>query len=335
MANYGLSARVLHHLALSSAAMCEAQFDIECAIEKPIKDCSGRHVFVSGLARSGTTILMRSIFGTGDFATLTYRDMPFVMAPNLWSRLQSKSSRYVAAAERAHGDGIVVDADSPEALEEVFWRVFLGDQYLNSSEGLLPHSIPADVIDSFRKYVALIVKKADGTRYLSKNNNNILRIDGLFEAFPNAQVIIPFRHPNSQAQSLFKQHQMFSQNDDAFTHKYMAWLAHHEFGRGHRPFAFPEVNLAGQDPSTLPYWMTLWGGVYGNLISKYGDDKRVRFVCYETLSTDARAWNTLVEWLSLPVESASEFRAGAGTHPDDDVPTKLMQLFARLKEAGN
>ena len=45
------------------------------------------HVFVSGMARSGTTILLNAIYETDEFAALTYQDMPFILSPNIWSKL--------------------------------------------------------------------------------------------------------------------------------------------------------------------------------------------------------------------------------------------------------
>ena len=40
------------------------------------------------------------------------------------------SRRDIAKTERAHGDDVLVDADSPESFDEVFWRIFTGDEYL-------------------------------------------------------------------------------------------------------------------------------------------------------------------------------------------------------------
>ena len=53
---------------------------------------------------------------------LSYADMPFVLYSNLWSKISfNKNSKYT---ERAHGDGIKVSTESPEAFEEVFWKTF-------------------------------------------------------------------------------------------------------------------------------------------------------------------------------------------------------------------
>ena len=101
-ASYSLGARLLHHLALSNTALAEASFDLDQAwgaAER--RDTSqAQHVFVAGLARAGTTILMRRLFLSGAFRSLTYRDMPFVLAPNIWRRFEAFGSRRMAAVER-------------------------------------------------------------------------------------------------------------------------------------------------------------------------------------------------------------------------------------------
>ena len=94
MSDYGFLSRTLHRLALGSPSVAEASFDLEQALNgRDLMGSDGRHVFVTGLARSGTTILMRALFGTGAFASLTYRDMPFVLAPGLWSRVAGRGTR--------------------------------------------------------------------------------------------------------------------------------------------------------------------------------------------------------------------------------------------------
>ena len=122
MNNYSLLQQKLHQFALSSKFMREVMFDIESSAVS-INQTDDNHVFVSGLARSGTTILLNAIHESNEFASLSYKDMPFILAPNLWSKL-SFNKRNVDLVERAHGDGIKVSNESPEAFEEVFWMTF-------------------------------------------------------------------------------------------------------------------------------------------------------------------------------------------------------------------
>lgn len=313
MPEYSRTAKFLHQLALNYPALCELQFDIERHLKRnslePSKD--GDHIFVCGLARAGTTVLMRSIYDSGEFSSLTYRDMPFVLAPNIWSAMQRGSHRSMEGEERAHGDGLLVNFDSPEALEEVFWRTFSGEDYL-LADRLKPHEVDTETIEKFRDYVSIITQRYGRGRYLSKNNNNILRIDAICTAFPNARVLIPFRDPVEQASSLMTQHQRFLEvhETDAFAKKYMTWLAHHEFGADHRPFDFGVRSLSAGDPSTIDYWLERWQDSYTFLLDRYETGKcNIRLVCYEDLcGDDGRLWSELCDFLKLPPSLPSEFR---------------------------
>ena len=130
--DYNAASRFLHRIALGMPLVTQASFDIEQMLNPPPALADGRHVFVAGLARAGTTILLRALHDTGAFRSLTYRDMPFVLMPNLWAKLSRGSRQYQQQKERAHGDRIQVNFDSPEAFEEVFWRTFCGKDYIGS-----------------------------------------------------------------------------------------------------------------------------------------------------------------------------------------------------------
>ena len=107
--------------------MREVMFDVEKSIFlKKDDNFDDNHVFVAGLARSGTTIFLNAIYQSNQFASLTYDDMPFILAPNLWKKISPKKI-HGELQERAHGDSIRVSSNSPEAFEEVFWKTFSDD----------------------------------------------------------------------------------------------------------------------------------------------------------------------------------------------------------------
>lgn len=285
------------------------------------------HVFVSGLARAGTTILMRQLHGTGLFRSLTYRDMPFVLAPNLWARITGRAQQKGAARMRAHGDGIAVDYDSPEALEEVFWRVSCAERYIRPDR-LSPMQIPAEEGAAFQKYVAAILRDAPATRYLSKNNNNILRLPDLARLFPNAVILVPLRDPLQHATSLLRQHRSFLQRhaEDGFSLKYMTWLAHHEFGADHRPFVFDAAARPTGDPAEdLGYWLEMWRDVYQHLEATA--PASAVFVCYETLCSETdRVWPALCQHLGLPVNAPTEtLRSAPAQAAPEGIDPALLQ----------
>jgi hypothetical protein len=237
--------------------------------------------------------------------------MPFVLAPNLWRRLSSISSRDVEASERAHGDSLLVDADSPESFDEVFWRVFAGDEYLHGDH-LSPHDPDAEVIEKYVRYVnaVLCADSARHDRYLCKNNNNVLRLAAIQKAFPNALILIPFREPLQHAHSLLRQHVRFSelQAKNRFTLDYMTWLGHHEFGLGHRPFRFAQAPSRSGRTDTLDYWLQLWCETY-TWLARHKPQK-ARFVCYEDLCTRPETWARLAQAadVSESAESGNSFK---------------------------
>ena len=309
MSDYGPLAKLLHRLALSSSALGEATFDIESKfVKENLKQTQyQQHIFVTGLARSGTTVLMRAFYDTGLFASLTYRDMPFILMPNAWAKYSRIGARYKIASDRAHADGVKVDFDSPEALEEVFWRVFHGSDYIKKGK-LLPMQTQPEDEQRFRRYVSYILLRYGASRYLSKNNNNILRLGTLNSAFPNASILVPFRDPRQQANSLLTQHKHFLEmhKNDAFSKSYMNWLVHHEFGSDHRPFAWSENYSKNLHPLSLDYWVAQWVGVYGNIVKILDsqDSKNILPVGYELICEDTNnVWSKLTDKLDIKTNS--------------------------------
>ncbi|WP_321491548.1 sulfotransferase [uncultured Desulfobacter sp.] len=281
--NYSLSSKLLHHMALGSTAIREISFDIDCMLTRASVDAGTgtmSPVYVSGLARAGTTILMESFYKTGLFASLTYRDMPFVLAPGLWAKISGRHRTHTKLKERAHADRLLVNYDSPEAFEEVFWKTFSHKKYIHDSYLDVWRWDDNEVVEKYRRYVSNITNKNKGIesetkRYLAKNNNNLLRIDTLRSAFPDAKIIVPFRHPVDHAGSLMAQHKRFLEvhKSDPFARAYMNWLGHFEFGSEFRPFKMGAACLP-ESPDVLmdqAYWLKYWREVYHYIIETHAD----------------------------------------------------------------
>ena len=290
--DYNFISRLTHKIALYNR-VAELSFDIENAVVKRKADLPDNHVFISGLARSGTTALLNYLYETGEVKSLTYADMPFVLMPNTWKKISHKKASG-EHRERAHKDGIRIGAHSPEAFEEVFWRVFFGKNYIRDDR-LLLNAINADLSNKFKTYIGNILSGDDESkkRYLSKNNNNILRIEYLQKDFPEAYIIVPFRDPLQQAISLLNQHIHFSEihKTDGFSLSYMNWLGHFEFGLNQKPFFFGDQivfkELFSYPKTNINFWLLSWKNYYQYAGNYVGDN--MIFFNYEKFCAEPEA----------------------------------------------
>ena len=87
-----------------------------------------------------------------------------------------------------------------------------------------------DTQKKFKNYIELINHKYQRTRYLSKNNQNIRRLELISKIFPLSKILIPFRNPIQHAYSLLSQHKKFIEDSkkDKFISNYMKWIGHTE-----------------------------------------------------------------------------------------------------------
>ena len=318
MNNYSWLQKRLHQFALSHNFLRTATFDFESTIGASFNN-DGDHIFVSGLARSGTTILLNAIYQSDLFASLSYSDMPFVLAPNLWSTV-SRAKTSSEMVERAHGDGIQVSVGSPEAFEEVFWKTF--------------DDTDDDSKEKFKRYVELILIKNDRKRYLSKNNQNIRRLDVILQTFPNAKILIPFRSPIQQAKSLLTQHTKFIKDseNDKFISNYMKWIGHSEFGPNYRPIY--DENLQFNNPLDINHWLEQWYNTYKNILANLYNRPNIYFVCYESLCNRPTCWPNLLGVLNIGNKYDFSFQASKKNVPDivsGEYSKKTLSLYNELQ----
>src|SRR5579885_1946662 len=77
-------------------------------------------IYVCGLARSGSTLLHEIISSHPGVATHRMKDYPMVFTPYWWRRATA-GRQPQQPRERLHRDGVMVTAESPDALEEMLW----------------------------------------------------------------------------------------------------------------------------------------------------------------------------------------------------------------------
>jgi hypothetical protein len=266
--------RLLHRLAFATAEMQVDLAALEDVIyRKSLADTPvDRPVFITGLPRAGTTLLLQLTSALEEFASHSYRDMPFVLLPMLWNSFSRGFWQDAPPTERAHGDGMLVDLDSSEAFEEMLWQVKCPDHY--ESDRIVPWRAhddpePGEALASHMKKVIRLRQRRREVvpRYLSKNNGNIARTDYLRRCWPEAVLIVPVREPVQHASSLLRQHRRFLDIHarDGFSREYMRGIGHFDFGANLRPIDFDGwLSTAGHtDPLTIGFWLEYWVAAYG------------------------------------------------------------------------
>lgn len=326
--DYSFLDRLLHRMALGSPRMGRIWFDLENSkAERATQPAIDRPVLIAGMARSGSTILLNALYDTGQFRSLNYRDMPFIMMAGTWQGLAIGNQQQAQRKERAHGDRLLVDYDSPEAFEEVFWRTFHGDAYI-FDDRVVVHDVPADVQAKYRQFMAHVLISGNGQRrYLAKNNNNLLRLPSLRQAVGDAILLIPFREPLQQALSLRRQHELFLEKhaQDRFSMQYMNWLGHYEFGLGHKRYEYGDASNP-YAPETLDYWLFCWRDAYEHALANVPEG--AVFIGYEQLCAEPLdGFTRLLPRLSIDVDpaKAASFYSAAEARPAEGYDAALYE----------
>ena len=345
--------RLLHRMAFSGTQIQVALADIEDQVYArniptgPV----ARPVFVTALPRAGTTLLLEAVASLPEFATHTYRHMPFVLCPLLWDAVSRGLRHQGAPRERAHGDGVMVDFDSPEAFEEVVWKAFWPDCYkvdrITPWPGRAPEEFATFLDQHMRKVAALSGAGGEaGVRYASKNNASIARLDLLARMFPDGAILVPFRNPVDHAASLMQQHANFRaiHATDRFARDYMAYIGHFEFGDLLRPIDFDGwIDAADAiSPDTVGFWLAYWVAAYAHILAAGAPN--VVLLDYDACCASARtALGALADVLDVADRDAMTAQAGRfraptvhdreGLHSPPALLHRALDLHEELKVA--
>lgn len=191
-------------------------------------------VYVCGLARAGSTVLLELLAAAPEFTTHRYSDYPLLWTPYWWNWLRSRLPLPAAEPQqRAHHDRIAVTVDSPEAFEEVLWMHFFAGRHDPFVDQVLSaQSENAAFAAFYTMHVRKLLSVRGAQRYLAKGNYNLTRIAYLRRLFPDARFIIAVREPLAHVASLVKQDRLFSdwaKHDPAIA-RHLARCGHFEFG---------------------------------------------------------------------------------------------------------
>jgi hypothetical protein len=251
-------------------------------------------IYIAGLARSGSTVLLEILSAHGAVTTHKYRDFPLVHIPLWWNWFIERAGSGTAnAVERAHRDGIRVTQDSPEAMEEILWMAFFKDCHNPSANNVPAAAENPEFEDFYRAHIRKLLLLRGGSRYVSKGNYNVARLQYIQAMFPDACFLIPVREPVMHVASLLKQHRLFcaAETEDPRVLNYMRRSGHFEFGLDRRPLNLGDGEIAaqiqvlwneGEDIRGLArYWAYVYGYVADLLEGDEALARRTLLVRYE------------------------------------------------------
>ena len=258
-------------------------------------------IYIAGLARAGSTILLELVASAQGVTTHRYRDFPPVFIPYWWNRFVDRAqTRSLGPTERPHGDRIRITPESPEAMEEPLWMAFFPsshDPAVSHSLGDRHHHPEFECF--YRDHIRKLLLVRGGTRYACKGNYNVTRLEYLLRVFPDARILIPIRGPVSHIASLLRQHERFSKacegNPRGLAHLRQA--GHFEFGLDRRPIntgdgvRTAEILRLWRDGEELRGWARYWSQVYDYVAERLQANERLReaalVVRYEDLCESA------------------------------------------------
>ena len=285
-----------------------------------------RPVYVTSLARAGTTIVTEMLERHPALTSHRYSDFPNVWTPYWRNYLLQKTRRETPAlTERAHHDRIQVSNDSPEAVEEVLWMHFFPDWHQRTSSQVLTAAERKRPFDAFyRDHIRKLLAVRGAERYLAKGNYNIARLGYLQSLYPDARFLVPLRDPRAHIASLMKQHKLFLQahRQDPRVGLQLALAGHFEFGPRRRcvhfgdQAAFDAINSCWNEGREVEGWARYWAATYQHLYRQLAGSEpladAVRLFRYEDLCNQSGAViEALLEHCGL---DATPFAAAAGEY---------------------
>jgi hypothetical protein len=248
-----------------------------------------RPIYVSGLARSGSTMLLEILASHPDVVSHRYSDFPPIYTPFWWNWLLARMARRpMAPVERTHRDGIMVTPDSPEAMEEVLWMTFFPEAHDPSRSNVLDRDTTNAGFERFyADHIRKLLLVRGGRRYLAKGNYNVTRLGYIQKLFADARFVIPVRQPAAHVASLIKQHRLFCRGEtrNRSVLEHMRRVGHFEFGLDRRPLNTGDTGVDAilalwQSGEEVRGWARYWAQIYGFVADQLQADSRLREACH-------------------------------------------------------
>ncbi|TFG30548.1 sulfotransferase [Candidatus Thorarchaeota archaeon] len=242
-------------------------------------------IYITGLARSGTTVVLEMLSQHKDIASHRYLHMVVPYAPNWFQKLANRVPIMTTPSERLHKDGLFVNRDSPEAVEEIFWQGYFENALDESLSNILDSRTNHPKFDVFyQENIKKLLLNRNASRYLAKNNYNVSRMEYLLKLFPDARFVLMIRNPFDHIASLAKQDAIFKEME-ANDPRLLEWtklIGHREFGTAKICINLDDFDrikkirdLWENKETYVQGWAVYWASVYEYVHKKLQEDQRL------------------------------------------------------------
>ncbi|MBY8998427.1 MAG: sulfotransferase [Candidatus Thorarchaeota archaeon] len=262
-----------------------------------------RPIYVTGLARAGTTITLEMLSQHPDVATHRYLHMVMPYVPHWMQSFADKTPIMLSPTERIHKDGIMVNRNSPEAVEEIFWQRYFEDTLDETKSNVMKQDINNPEFEEFYKeHLRKLIQYQMSTRYAAKNNYNVARMEYIQKIFPNVKFLIIVRNPFDHIASLAKQDMILSEveRQDPRLLDWTKIIGHREFGGAKicinldNTDTVQEIRDLWRNKRTYvtgwaKYWASIYSHVHQTLENNEKLAKAALVVRYETLCEEPDA----------------------------------------------
>jgi len=259
-------------------------------------------VYVTSLARSGSTLLLEILNRHPDLNAHCYRDYPMLFTPYLWNRYLARTPQSnTRAVERTHGDGIFITPVSPEAFEEILWMAFFPGLHDPRIPSVLDARTAHPDFETFYKdHIRKLLLIRGGQRYLAKGNYNITRLGYLLKIFEDVRFVVPVREPIWHIASLIRQHRRFCAGQQAHPRAlpHLQRVGHFEFGLDRRPINTGDTERVAHitelwnHGAEVEGWAHYWAYIHDHLADRLAADQQlqsaVMLIRYENFCQTAR-----------------------------------------------
>ena len=219
--------------------------------------------------------------------------MPLILTPILWRKFSDIYYFNYKRKKRKQDDNIYLDKDYLDSFENILWR-----SYKNK------------FVKNFEKNIKKLKYSRNDKyeNYISKNNNNLSRIDYILNNIENSKVIIPIRDPIQTCISSTNVDLIFTKNinENPYIFYELKFLTHYEFSKLKKYSDILtkeqiEIIKNKKSKSLFNGYLFEWYFIHKHILNELMHKKNVMIFPYEKTS-NKDSIKLLFEFIKIPVK---------------------------------